>query len=56
MLGPFDLQLTVSPHLAPCLTEKEAAERFGLPRLPFLFYIDAAKGHAGVLYHRYDGH
>jgi len=55
-LSPFELPVTISPQPAPCLTEKEAAERLGLLGLPFLFYIDAAEGRASVLYHRYDGH
>ncbi len=55
-LAPFALPATISPQRAPCLTAGEAAERLGLLGLPFLFYIDAAEGRAGVLYHRYDGH
>lgn len=55
-LSPFELPVTISPQPAPCLTEKEAAERLGLLGLPFLFYIDAAEGRASVLHHRYDGH
>ena len=55
-LSPFELPLTISPHPAPCLTEEAAIERLGLLDLPFLFYIDAARGCASVLYRRYDGH
>ncbi|ABL03352.1 sigma 54 modulation/S30EA ribosomal C-terminal domain-containing protein [Mycobacterium ulcerans] len=55
-LSPFELPLSISPHPAPILTEAEAAERLGVLGLPFLFFIDAAQGRAGVLYHRYDGH
>ena len=55
-LAPFELALTISPHPPPCHTVEQAAERMGLLGLPFLFFIDAAQGRAGVLYHRYDGH
>lgn len=55
-LRPFDQPVTVSPHPTPCLTESEATERLGLLGLPFLFYIDADHGCAGILYHRCDGH
>ncbi len=55
-LTPFDLPLTISPQPVPCLTVAEATERLGLTGLPFLFFIDAEEGRAGVLYHRYDGH
>ncbi|RAV09338.1 HPF/RaiA family ribosome-associated protein [Mycolicibacterium sp. GF69] len=55
-LAPFELALTISPQPAPCITVEQAAERMGLLGLPFMFFIDAAQGRAGVLYHRYDGH
>ncbi|KAA1251371.1 HPF/RaiA family ribosome-associated protein [Mycobacterium simiae] len=54
-LSPFELPVTISPQPAPCLTVEEATDRLGLLGLPFLFFIDAAEGRAGVLYHRYDG-
>ena len=55
-LAPFELPLTISSQPAPCITVEQATERLGLLGLPFLFFIDAAQGRAGVLYHRYDGH
>ncbi len=55
-LAPFSHAVTVSPHPPPCLREQDAPERLRLLGLPFLFFIDAAAGRAGVLYHRYDGH
>ena len=55
-LSPFELPLTISTQPAPCVTVEQATERLGLLGLPFLFFIDAAQGRAGVLYHRYDGH
>jgi len=55
-LSPYALAVTISRQPLPCLTEEEAANRLGLLGLPFLFFIDAAQGRAGVLYHRYDGH
>lgn len=55
-LAPFELPLTVSSQPAPCITVEQATERLGLLGLPFLFFIDAAQGRAGVLYQRYDGH
>jgi ribosome-associated translation inhibitor RaiA len=55
-LAPFELPLTVSPQAAPILTVERAAERLSLLGLPFCFFIDAAQGRAGILYHRYDGH
>jgi hypothetical protein len=54
-LAPFELPLTVSAQPAPCITVEQAIERLGLLDLPFLFFIDAAEGRAGVLYHRFDG-
>lgn len=55
-LAPFELPLTISPQPAPTLTVERATGRLSLLGLPFLFFIDAAQGGAGVLYHRYDGH
>lgn len=55
-LAPFELPLTISSQPPPCVTVEQAAERMGLLGLPFLFFIDAAQGRAGVLYQRYDGH
>ena len=55
-LAPFELPLTFSSQPAPCTTVEQATERLGLLGRPFLFFIDAAQGRAGVLYHRYDGH
>lgn len=55
-LAPFEVELTISPHPAPCTTVEQATERLGLLGLPFLFFIDAAQGRASVLYHRFDGH
>lgn len=54
-LAPFEAAVSVSPHPVPCLDEQEAVERLGLLDLPFIFFIDAAQGRAGVLYRRYDG-
>ncbi|GAA4542371.1 HPF/RaiA family ribosome-associated protein [Mycobacterium paraffinicum] len=50
------LPVTISQQPLPCLTEEGAAERLAMLGLPFLFFIHAAYGCAGVLYHRYDGH
>jgi hypothetical protein len=55
-LSPYALPVDISRHPVPCLTEEEAANRLSLLGQPFLFFIDAAQGRAGVLYHRYDGH
>lgn len=55
-LAPFELPATISAAPPPCITSEQATERLGLLGLPFLFFIDAAEGRAGVLYHRYDGH
>lgn len=55
-LAPFELPLTISSQPPPCLSVEQAAERMGLLGLPFMFFINAAEGRAGVLYHRYDGH
>ncbi len=54
-LAPFELPVTISAAPPPCITFEQATERLGLLGLPFLFFIDAAEGRAGVLYHRYDG-
>ncbi|MGE2691844.1 ribosome hibernation promotion factor [Mycolicibacterium pulveris] len=55
-LAPFELPVTISATAPPCITVEQATERLGLLGLPFLFFIDAAQGRAGVLYRRYDGH
>jgi ribosome-associated translation inhibitor RaiA len=55
-LAPFELPVTFSSQPTPCITVEQATERLGLLGLPFLFFINAAEGRAGVLYHRYDGH
>ena len=55
-LSPFTLSVTISRHPVPCLTEEEAAKRLGLLGAPFLFFIDADHGRAGLVYHRHDGH
>lgn len=55
-LSPYELPVTISRQPVPCLTEEEASDRLGLLGWAFLFFIDAAQGRAGVLYHRYDGH
>lgn len=55
-LSPYELPVTISRQPVPCLTEEEAADRLGLLGWAFLFFVDAAQGRAGVLYHRYDGH
>ncbi|HWB36472.1 MAG TPA: HPF/RaiA family ribosome-associated protein [Rugosimonospora sp.] len=54
--GPVAIPLTVSPHPAPRISEKEAIERLEALGLPFLFFVDGATGRGKVLYHRYDGH
>lgn len=55
-MAPFRLPLTVSPQPAPRITVAQAIERIGLLGLPFLFFVDTARGRGSVLYHRYDGH
>ncbi|MDY6997350.1 MAG: HPF/RaiA family ribosome-associated protein [Actinomycetota bacterium] len=55
-LGAFERPVTVSTVAPPCLREQDAIERLTMLDLPFLFYIDAAQGRAGVLYRRLDGH
>ncbi|WP_052391181.1 sigma 54 modulation/S30EA ribosomal C-terminal domain-containing protein [Streptomyces sp. NRRL B-24484] len=47
--------LTVSPHGAPTLDDRQAAERLAGAELPFLFYADPADGRGRVLYRRFDG-
>jgi ribosome-associated translation inhibitor RaiA len=54
-VAPFDGLVTISPHPVPCLRESDAMRRLALLDLPFLFFIEAAQGRAGVLYRRYDG-
>lgn len=42
---------------APCeLSVADAVERINTLDLPFLFFVDAARGRGSVLYRRYDGH
>lgn len=53
---PHTLPVTISRQPLPCLTEEGAEDRLAMLGLPFLFFIHAAYGCAGVLYHRYDGH
>ncbi|MEE6177630.1 ribosome hibernation promotion factor [Mycobacterium sp. 050134] len=55
-LTPFEAPVTISSQPAPRLTADQAIERIGLLGLPFLFFVDAARGRGSVLYHRYDGH
>jgi hypothetical protein len=54
--APGEVPLTVSPHPAPRLSDREAVERINLTGQPFLFFADAHTGRGRVLYHRYDGH
>ncbi|WP_156689307.1 HPF/RaiA family ribosome-associated protein [Mycobacterium sp. Marseille-P9652] len=55
-LAPFEMPLTISSQPAPRLTVDQAIERIELLGLPFLFFVDTARGRGSVLYHRYDGH
>ncbi|OBH49876.1 HPF/RaiA family ribosome-associated protein [Mycobacterium mantenii] len=55
-LSPCELPVTISPQPAPSLSVEQAIERIGLLGLPFLFFVDTARGRGSVLYHRYDGH
>jgi Sigma 54 modulation/S30EA ribosomal protein C terminus len=48
--------LTVSPHPAPRLTERQAVARLDRTGQPFLFFAGAAGGRGRLLYRRYDGH
>lgn len=54
-VAPFERLVTVSPHPLPCLTEDQALERLALLGTPFLFFVEASEGRAGVLYRRLDG-
>lgn len=54
-VAPFEQLVTISPHPLPCLTEDQALERLALLGTPFLFFIEASEGRAGVLYRRLDG-
>ena len=60
MARPKPVQLsgpvTVSQQPAPRLTVRDATERLEGSGESFTFFIDAATGRGGVLYHRYDGH
>ncbi len=53
--GPHAVAVTVSPQPAPLLDTAEAVERLRITGLPFLFYVDADRERANVLYHRDDG-
>jgi ribosome-associated translation inhibitor RaiA len=55
-LATFELAVTISDQPAPRLTTDEAVDRLNLIGLPFLFFLDAGRGRAALLYHRYDGH
>jgi hypothetical protein len=46
--------LTLSPHSAPLLTERQAVNRLTSAVLPFLFYADPGSGRGRVLYRRFD--
>ncbi|GAA2111791.1 HPF/RaiA family ribosome-associated protein [Kitasatospora saccharophila] len=48
--------LTLSPHPAPPLTDRQAATRLTTADLPYLFYTDPATHRGRVLYRRLDGH
>ncbi|MFC8716955.1 sigma 54 modulation/S30EA ribosomal C-terminal domain-containing protein [Kitasatospora sp. NPDC057198] len=48
--------LTLSPHPAPVLTDRQAAARLTAADLPHLFYTDPATRRGRVLYRRLDGH
>ncbi|PQE00304.1 hypothetical protein CYL16_11765 [Mycobacterium sp. EPG1] len=54
-LAPHQGRVTISTQPLPCLREQDAVQRLALLDRPFLFYVDAAQGRAGVLYRRYDG-
>ncbi|MGE0219221.1 ribosome hibernation promotion factor, partial [Mycolicibacterium sp.] len=55
-VAPYQSLVTISPHPVPCLREDDACERLALLGVPFLFFVEAAQGRAGVLYRRFDGH
>ncbi|QKW18199.1 sigma 54 modulation/S30EA ribosomal C-terminal domain-containing protein [Kitasatospora sp. NA04385] len=48
--------LTLGPHPAPPLTDREAADRLTAADLPYLFYADPRTHRGRVLYRRLDGH
>ena len=52
---PGEDWLTVSPHQAPRLRLTEAVAELDITGRPFLFFVDADRGRANVLYHRIDG-
>lgn len=54
-VAPHQGRVTISTQPLPCLREQDALERLALLDRPFLFFVDAAQGRAGVLYRRYDG-
>ncbi|PBC78758.1 sigma 54 modulation/S30EA-like ribosomal protein [Streptomyces sp. TLI_235] len=47
--------LTVSPHGAPRVDDRQAVQRLVGAELPFLFYAHPADGRGRVLYRRFDG-
>ncbi|MFD9692963.1 sigma 54 modulation/S30EA ribosomal C-terminal domain-containing protein [Kitasatospora sp. NPDC001309] len=47
--------ITLSPHGAPTLTERQAVRRLVGAELPFLFFAHPAGGRGRVLYRRFDG-
>ncbi|MFD7450141.1 sigma 54 modulation/S30EA ribosomal C-terminal domain-containing protein [Kitasatospora sp. NPDC059827] len=47
--------ITLSPHGAPPLTERQAVRRLVGAELPFLFFAHPAGGRGRVLYRRFDG-
>ena len=55
-LGDCSLELTISSQPAALLSTAEAIERLDLSGLPFVFYLDADRARAAVVYRRYDGH
>lgn len=55
-VAPHALPLTISEQPAPALSIEEATERMASLGQPFLFFLDAERNRAALLYHRYDGH
>ncbi|MFD8599517.1 sigma 54 modulation/S30EA ribosomal C-terminal domain-containing protein [Kitasatospora sp. NPDC059646] len=47
--------LTLSPHPAPPLTDRQAAARLTAAELPYLFFTDPATRRGRLLYRRLDG-
>jgi len=54
-LGPLPAEVTFSEQHAPRLTVAAAIDRLELLVQPFVFFVAADTGRAGLLYHRYDG-